>query len=136
MLVVVFSLALLTITLRREIISLYTEELPIIELASGLLLLCAVYQLSDALQALMCGLLRGCHDTQAITWVNMFSYWVIGFPLACVLIRTDWIVPAMGPAGAWVSFVVSLTITALLLSWRFVCARKRVFAPLLQKNAG
>lgn len=136
MLVVVFSLALLTITLRREIISLYTEELPIIELASGLLLLCAVYQLSDALQALMCGLLRGCHDTQAITWVNMFSYWVIGFPLACVLIRTDWIVPAMGPAGAWVSFVVSLTITALLLSWRFACARKRVFAPLLQKNAG
>lgn len=128
MLVVILSLAALTIVFRREIISLYTEELPIIELASGLLFLCAVYQLSDALQALMSGLLRGCHETQAITWVNMFSYWVIGFPLACILIRTDWIVPAMGPAGAWVSFVVALTITALLLSWRFACARKRVFA--------
>jgi MATE family multidrug resistance protein len=136
MLVVVLSLSLVTILFRREIISLYTDELAIIELASGLLLLCAVYQLSDALQALMSGLLRGCHDTQAITWVNMFSYWVIGFPLACVLIRTDWIVPAMGPAGAWVSFVVSLTITALLLSWRFACARKRVFASVVQKNAG
>lgn len=128
MLVVILSLASLTIVFRREIISLYTDELPIIELASGLLFLCAVYQLSDALQALMSGLLRGCHETQAITWVNMFSYWVIGFPLACILIRTDWIVPAMGPAGAWVSFVVALTITALLLSWRFACARKRVFA--------
>lgn len=128
MLVVILSLALLTIIFRREIISLYTDELPIIDLASGLLFLCAVYQLSDALQALMSGLLRGCHETQAITWVNMFSYWVIGFPLACILIRTDWIVPAMGPAGAWVSFVVALTITALLLSWRFACARKRVFA--------
>jgi MATE family multidrug resistance protein len=128
MLVVVLSLSLVTILFRREIISLYTDELAIIELASGLLLLCAVYQLSDALQALMSGLLRGCHDTQAITWVNMFSYWVIGFPLACVLIRTDWIVPAMGPAGAWVSFVVALTITAVLLSWRFALARKRVFA--------
>ena len=127
MLVVILSLAALTIVFRREIISLYTDELPIIELASGLLFLCAVYQLSDALQALMSGLLRGCHETQAITWVNMFSYWVIGFPLACILIRTDWIVPAMGPAGAWVSFVVALTITALLLSWRFACARKRVF---------
>ena len=128
MLAVILSLASLTIVFRREIISLYTDELPIIELASGLLFLCAVYQLSDALQALMSGLLRGCHETQAITWVNMFSYWVIGFPLACILIRTDWIVPAMGPAGAWVSFVVALTITALLLSWRFACARKRVFA--------
>lgn len=128
MLVVILSLATLTIIFRREIISLYTDELPIIDLASGLLFLCAVYQLSDALQALMSGLLRGCHETQAITWVNMFSYWVIGFPLACILIRTDWIVPAMGPAGAWVSFVVALTITALLLSWRFACARKRVFA--------
>lgn len=136
MLVVILSLASLTVVFRREIISLYTDERPIIELASGLLLLCAVYQLSDALQALMSGLLRGCHDTQAITWVNMFSYWVVGFPLACILIRTDWIVPAMGPAGAWVSFVVALTITALLLCWRFACARKRVFAAEMQKNAG
>ena len=130
MLVVILSLAALTVCFRREIISLYTDELPIIDLASGLLLLCAVYQLSDALQALMSGLLRGCHDTQAITWVNMFSYWVVGFPLACILIRTDWIVPAMGPAGAWVSFVVALTITALLLCWRFARARKRVFAAI------
>ena len=136
MLVVILSLASLTVVFRREIISLYTDERPIIELASGLLLLCAVYQLSDALQALMSGLLRGCHDTQAITWVNMFSYWVVGFPLACILIRTDWIVPAMGPAGAWVSFVVALTITAMLLCWRFACARKRVFSAETQKNAG
>lgn len=130
MLVVILSLAVLTVCLRREIISLYTAELPIIDLASGLLFLCAVYQMPDALQALMSGLLRGCHDTQAITWVNMFSYWVVGFPLAGILIRTDCIVPAMGPAGAWVSFVVALAITALLLSWRFACARKRVFGSI------
>jgi Na+-driven multidrug efflux pump len=37
----------------------------------------------------------------------------------------------MGAMGAWVSFVVSLTITAALLSWRFAYARKRVF----EKNA-
>jgi MATE family multidrug resistance protein len=61
----------------------------------------------------------------------MFSYWVVGFPLACILIRTDYLVPAMGAMGAWVSFVVSLTITAALLSWRFAYARKRVF----EKNA-
>ena len=128
MLLVIVALALLTICFRREIIMLYTDEAPIIELASSLLVLCAVYQLSDAVQALMSGLLRGCHDTQAITWVNMFSYWAIGFPLACILVRTDYLVPAMGPMGAWVSFVVSLTITALMLCWRFAQVRRRVFA--------
>ena len=128
MLVVIITLALLTVCFRREIISLYTADAAIIDLASGLIFLCAIYQLSDAVQALMSGLLRGCHDTQAITWVNMFSYWVVGFPLACVLIRTDYLVPAMGPMGAWVSFVVALTITAVLLCWRFAGARKRVFA--------
>ena len=93
-----------------------------------LLVMCSIYQLPDAHQALMSGLLRGCHDTKAITWVNMFSYWVIGFPLACILIRTDWLVPALGAMGAWVSFVVALTITAVLLSWRFMLARKRIFS--------
>jgi MATE family multidrug resistance protein len=127
MLAVVALLALFTVCFRRGIIGMYTEELPIIELASGLLLLCAIYQLSDAVQALMCGLLRGCHDTTSITWVNMFSYWVIGFPLAYVLVRTDLLVPRMGPAGAWVSFVVSLTITAVLLIWRFVRTCRRIF---------
>ncbi len=127
MLVVVLGLAVVTVIFRREIIGLYTHEEVIINMAAGLLMLCAVYQLPDALQALMSGLLRGCHDTQAITWVNMFSYWVVGFPLAVLLIRTDWLLPALGPAGAWVSFVVSLSITAALLTWRFLLARRRVF---------
>ena len=66
-------------------------------------------------------------DGKLVITMDHFSYWVIGFPLACILIRTDWIVPAMGPAGAWVSFVVSLTITAVLLSLRFLRVRKQVF---------
>ncbi len=127
MLLVVVLSAVLTIFFRKEIIACYTDDAVIIDTAAMLLVMCAIYQLPDAHQALMSGLLRGCHDTKAITWVNMFSYWVVGFPLACILIRTDWLVPALGAMGAWVSFVVALSITALLLSWRFCLARKCVF---------
>lgn len=127
MLLVVVLSAVLTIFFRKEIIACYTDDAAIIDTAATLLVMCAIYQLPDAHQALMSGLLRGCHDTKAITWVNMFSYWVVGFPLACILIRTDWLVPALGAMGAWVSFVVALSITALLLSWRFCLARKCVF---------
>ncbi len=124
-LVVVFMV--LTMLLRQEIVGLYTESAPVIATATVLLFYCAVYQIPDALQVIMSGLLRGCHDTAIITWVSLGSYWLVGFPLSCILIRTDWIVPAMGPAGAWVSFIVALSIAAVFFTMRFLRTRKRVF---------
>lgn len=125
--VLVSVFMLLTLLFRREIVELYTDSAPVIALATVLLFYCAVYQLSDALQVIMSGLLRGCHDTKTITWVSLGSYWLVGFPLSCVLIRTDWIVPAMGPAGAWVSFIIALTVAAVFFTVRFVHTRRRLF---------
>lgn len=118
---------LVTIMLRRDIVSLYTQSAEIVDMASVLLVYCAVYQIADATQAIMSGLLRGCHDTPIITWANLSCYWGVGLPLAYLLIRTDVIVPAMGAAGAWVSFIVALTLTAIILSLRFVCTRRKLF---------
>lgn len=112
---------------RHDIILLYTHDPLVVSTASGLVVLCALYQISDATQALMSGLLRGCHDTAVITWVNIGSYWLLGFPLSVILVRTDWLLPAMGPAGAWWSFIISLTVTALLLYGRFRVVRQRIF---------
>lgn len=116
-----------TICMRTEIVRLYTADSLVIATAGSLLVLCAVYQISDATQALMVGLLRGCHDTAVITWANLGSYWLLGFPLACVLIHTDWILPAMGPSGAWWSFIAGLTVAALVLYLRFRHIRRRLF---------
>lgn len=124
-LVLVFMVS--TIIFRENIISCYTDSNDIINTASVLLILCAVYQIPDATQAIMAGLLRGCHDTAIITWSNLLSYWCIGMPLAYILIHTDLIVPAMETPGAWVSFIVSLTVTAAILTGRFLMTRKRVF---------
>lgn len=108
-----------TILFRAQIVACYTEDAAIAALAAHLLFFCAIYQFSDGAQALLSGILRGCQDTAAITWICLGSYWLVGFPLACVLIHTDLIVPAMGAAGAWVSFIVALTVAALLLALRF-----------------
>ncbi len=125
---VVFSMAVV-ILLREPIISLYTDDAGILALAPSLLFLCALYQLPDALQALLCGLLRGCHDTDLITWVNLGSYWLVGFPLCYLLVRTDVLVPAMGPAGAWVSFIVALACAALCFALRFRRTARGLFRP-------
>lgn len=118
----------LTVLIRYSLIAQFTHSQEIIDIAQILIILCAVYQIPDAIQALMSGLLRGCHDTKIITWVNLGSYYLVGFPLAYALIRTDWIVPALGPAGAWISFIVALTITASLLTARFIRTRKTLFS--------
>ncbi len=123
---VVFTMALV-ILLREPIISLYTNDAGILALAPTLLFLCALYQLPDATQALLSGLLRGCHDTALITWVNLASYWLVGFPLCYLLVRTDVIIPAMGPAGAWVSFIIALTLAALCFAWRFTHTARKLF---------
>ncbi len=119
---------LLSILFRRDIVGLYTDSAEIIDLASVLLIFCAVYQIPDATQVLMSGLLRGCHDTAIITWSNISSYLIVGLPLAYILIRTDLIVPAMGAPGAWISFIVALSLTAVILSLRFIRTHRRVFS--------
>ncbi len=115
------------ILLREPIVALYTEEAAILAMAPTLLFLCALYQLPDAMQALLSGLLRGCHDTDLITWVNLGSYWLVGFPLCYLLVRTDVLVPAMGPAGAWVSFIVALACAAVCFALRFRRTARKLF---------
>ena len=123
----VFLLFSGTILFREQIVACYTADADIAALAAELLFFCAVYQFSDGFQALLSGLLRACQDTAVITWTCICSYWLVGFPLSCILIHTDWIVPAMGPSGAWVSFIVSLTLTAVVLGYRYRCTRRRLF---------
>lgn len=54
-------------------------------------------------------------------------------PLGFSLSRTDWIIPSIGAAGFWVSFVVSLTIAAILLLWRMYKIQQQPAPILLAK---
>lgn len=112
---------------RHEIVVLYTDSPHVAEIAQILLILCAVYQLPDAAQAIAAGLLRGCHDTRIITWVNISCYWLVGLPLAWVLIRTDIFAAGTGVNGAWWSFIATLTLASFFLIGRFLYTRKKLF---------
>lgn len=126
-LIAVGLLVLITLFGRISIVGLYTDSPIVAETAAMLLILCALYQFPDAAQAIAAGFLRGCHDTRVITWVNISCYWLVGLPLAWILIRTDWVSAGMGAAGAWVSFIITLTLAAILLSWRCLRTRKMLF---------
>ncbi|WP_312394459.1 MdtK family multidrug efflux MATE transporter [Mixta calida] len=110
--------ALFTVTFREQIALLYNDNPQVVALAAQLMLLAAVYQFSDSIQVIGSGILRGYKDTRSIFFITLVAYWVIGLPSGYLLALTDWLVPAMGPAGFWCGFILGLTSAAVMMIWR------------------
>lgn len=107
-----------TITLRSHIAMLYNDNPEVVALASHLMLLAAVYQISDSIQVIGSGILRGYKDTRSIFFITFTAYWVLGLPCGYILALTDLVVPRMGPAGFWMGFIIGLTSAAILMMLR------------------
>ncbi|NBI13046.1 MATE family efflux transporter [[Haemophilus] felis] len=120
--------ALFTALLRNKIAHLFVNDMEVIALAGGLLLLAALYQLSDTVQVVASGVLRAYKDTKAILYITLFCYWIVGMPVGYTLARTDFITLALGATGFWIGFVVSLTIAAILLILRMHHTQHRALA--------
>jgi multidrug resistance protein, MATE family len=110
--------AAFTIFAREYISKLYSIDPPVIELASSLLLLAAMFQFSDAIQVISGTALRGYKDTAAMFYLSFISYWLVGLSIGCILALTDWIVPKMAAAGFWIGFICGLSTAAITLGLR------------------
>ncbi|CUR45771.1 multidrug transporter MatE [Alcanivorax sp. PN-3] len=119
--------AVLLVLIRHWVPWIYTRNPEVIALASHLLLFAALYQISDAIQVVANGCLRGFEDTAWPMVMTLFAYWGIGLPLGYALALTDLLVPAMGPSGFWIGLVAGLTCAAILLGIRL---RWRLRQPL------
>lgn len=122
--------AVITIVFREHIAEIYTDDLNAIQIATTLMLIAAVYQVSDSIQVIAAGSLRGYKKTGVVFFITLFSYWCVGMPIGYTLALTDLIVPAMGPLGFWLGFVSGLTTAAILLSLKL----SRVYKETIQQN--
>lgn len=127
--------AIFTVIFREHIALLYNKTPEVVIMASHLMLLAALYQLSDAIQVIGSGVLRGYKDTRSIFFITFTAYWLLGLPTGYVLGLTDYIVPAMGPSGFWIGFVIGLTSAAILMALRIRWLQKQPPAFILQKAA-
>jgi MATE family multidrug resistance protein len=118
--------ACFTIVARHQISMLYTTDPVVIDLAVSLMTLAAMFQLSDAVQAISAGALRGYDDTGAMFIITFLAYWGIGLPIGILLALTDWIVPALGAQGFWIGFICGLTCAAIMLGLRLHTIQKRL----------
>ena len=72
-----------------------------------------INQVVDTLQNISCGVLRGYNDTRIISLVCLVSYGFIGLGGGYLLGRTDVLVPALGAAGFWYGYIISLSVCAV-----------------------
>ncbi|MGB0659679.1 MAG: MATE family efflux transporter [Mangrovicoccus sp.] len=86
----------------------------IIAVGSGLLILGAIFQATDAMQVMAISLLRGLQDTRIPMILATISYWVIGAPVAYIL--GFWV--GFGAYGVWSGLVLGLAVAAATLLWR------------------
>lgn len=83
---------------------------------STLLVIAALFQFSDGVQAVGLGILRGTKDVTWPTVITLVAYWVVGLPLAYFF--AFW--RDMGIEGIWYGLTIGLTVSAVMLTWRFV----------------
>lgn len=107
--------ALVMILFANQIIGLYTTDTEVAVIAVSLLGVAAAFQIVDGLQVAAGGALRGYKDTEVPMYINIFSYWAIGFVLAWGL----GVYLQKGPVFVWLGLVAGLFVASVLLTWRF-----------------
>lgn len=115
--VIIFMLisGLVFILLRNWLPQLYLDNQQVIYLAAQLLIVAALFQLSDGVQVVTLGALRGMQDVNVPTIITLVAYFVIALPLGYYLT----IQAGMGALGMWIGLGAGLTFSASLLLWRF-----------------
>jgi MATE family multidrug resistance protein len=87
----------------------------VVKLASTLLIVSAFFQISDGIQAVVLGALRGLQDVNVPAFITFFTYGVFGLPISYYLgLHTS-----LGVTGIWIGLLSGLTASAILLLIRF-----------------
>ena len=98
-----------------QFVALFTTDQQVTAVALNLLLLAAIFQISDGVQVNANGALRGMKDTKIPMYICTIAYWLVGFPVGYILAEYF----GMGITGYWVALITGLTLAALLLTYRF-----------------
>jgi MATE family multidrug resistance protein len=106
-----------------------TDDPALVAAAVPLLRIAALFQLSDGIQAVGAGVLRGAGETRFTFAANMVGHWGLGFPATVLLGFTM----GLGVAGLWWGFVLGLSAVAVSLYLRFLRISGREIAPLAER---
>ena len=94
----------------------------VVQMAALFLLFAAIFQISDATQAIGAGLLRGIKDVKIPTLLIGIAYWVVGIPVGYLLAFPV----GLGAVGIWIGFIAGLSCSSIFLCIRFLRMGKKI----------
>lgn len=107
--------ALIFILFKNLLPQIYIDHEAVVNTAASLILIAGFFQLSDGLQVVILGALRGLQDVKIPTYITFIAYWIVGFPICYVLGK----VLDYGSRGIWIGLLMGLSVSAILLYVRF-----------------
>lgn len=100
----------------RMAAGLFTDDPQVAALAGVLVIIAGVYQISDAIQSVSLGALRGLLDNRVPLWANAVCYWVLSIPTVYLLTFPM----GMGAVGVWLGYLPWMVLTGVFFLWRFL----------------
>ncbi len=128
------SFALIFFVFHNELPKLYVDfddvknladNTEVVGIASKLLIVAAIFQISDGVQVVVLGALRGLQDVKIPTIITFVSYWLVGFPVSWFLGKEE----AYGSFGIWLGLLAGLSTAAVLLYLRFNHLTRKLIRP-------
>ena len=110
----------------RQVATVLSNRADVVAASAPLLAVAAVFQISDGVQAVGAGVLRGAGDTRFAFVANVIGHYAVGLPIAIVL----GLVWGRGVIGLWWGLCAGLTAVAAALLGRFLRLSSRDIAPL------
>lgn len=91
------------------------DNTEVVEIAATLLVAASIFQISDSVQVVALGALRGLQDVKIPTLITFIAYWIIGFPVSFYFGNEE----RLGSFGIWMGLLAGLTSAAIMLLIRF-----------------
>ena len=121
---IMFLSGIIFIFFRNFLPTLYVNDEVVISYASSLLIIAALFQISDGTQAVGIGILRGLTDVKIPTAITFIAYWIVGLPIGYLLGFNF----ELGVQGVWIGLLLGLTTSAILLTLRFNSRSKQIIS--------
>lgn len=107
---------------RHYLPSLYIDDVGVLTVAAPLMVIAGFFQLSDGMQVVCAGALRGLQDVKVPSLLIFVAYWIIALPLGYWLAFPI----GLGAEGIWFGLLVGLTLTATAMFARFNYLSKKM----------
>ncbi|WP_147677398.1 MATE family efflux transporter [Algibacter pacificus] len=129
--IIAFGFALMFFVLHDYLPRLYVDlddlknladNSEVISIASKLMVAAAIFQISDSIQVVFLGALRGLQDVKIPMILVFIAYWIVGFPISWFFGKEE----AYGSFGIWLGLLAGLTTASILLFLRFNYLSKRL----------